>query len=221
MKKIISFFTCIFSILMFLNMCSKEKSVTDITYITKANKFITAQDIKKGIKKTTSSMQQVVMSHKKHNKTGLKCARCHHKKFNDARVKKCAYCHKGLQGTVLLHKTCIDCHEIKQKGPTSCYGCHPKSKKSYLSKEMRQQYKNTFTFNKAIHNKHTKWNISCKVCHHKDHDKDTQQKCAACHKGRSQMKIMHYFCKDCHKGNNRLRRKVGPITCSGCHLSKD
>ncbi len=202
----------------FLLYCSKEKSSTDISVISKVNTYITKKDVRRGIKRTTNSISHVTFSHKTHAKT--KCITCHHKFKNDARVKVCAYCHKGLHGAEVIHSQCIECHRKNKQGPQKCSGCHIEKNKEFLAKEIIAQYKQTFTYNQTIHNKHTKWGISCKKCHHRDHKDTKVQKCSACHKGRSQMKIMHYFCKDCHKGNNRLKKQVGPITCSKCHLKK-
>ena len=203
-----------------LMFCSKHKSSTDVTIITPVNKFVTKTDMAKGITKTTNSITHVEFSHKVHDRSDIKCIDCHHKKKNDARIKTCSFCHKGLQGTILLHDTCISCHAKKKEGPKDCNGCHLATHKDYISKEIRDEYKNTKTFDKQIHDKHIKWKIACKVCHHRDYNKDKQEKCSRCHTGRSQMKIMHIFCKDCHKGNNRLKKQVGPVACNKCHLPK-
>ncbi|MDA8431095.1 MAG: cytochrome c3 family protein [Geobacteraceae bacterium] len=44
----------------------------------------------------------------------------------------CSACHEGVPGKIAgfgkewAHKNCIDCHDIFEKGPATCDGCHPK-----------------------------------------------------------------------------------------------
>jgi ribosomal protein L37E len=51
--------------------------------------------------------------HKKHDKAEVSCIKCHHKFYNDDRVKICADCHEGTEENVLA--PCIACHTEKNK----------------------------------------------------------------------------------------------------------
>jgi hypothetical protein len=48
------------------------------------------------------------------------------------KVGLCSACHEGKPGKIAglgkewAHKTCIECHDIFEKGPTRCEGCHKK-----------------------------------------------------------------------------------------------
>ena len=68
----------------------------------------------------------VVFPHEVHDKAGVKCVDCHHKKYNDERNKTCASaeCHTGEAGLTTMHKLCVDCHLSVRKGPRQCDGCH-------------------------------------------------------------------------------------------------
>ncbi len=112
-----------------LSACSKgttevNPSPTDVVTITDINKFITDADLKAGIKRTNNYVSSVKMSHIAHEKAGVQCVTCHHKKGNDDRIKQCAYCHKGVKADDTMHGLCINCHVEKKKGPTQCQECH-------------------------------------------------------------------------------------------------
>lgn len=67
--------------------------------------------------------------HDIHDKAGIQCASCHHKKGNDERSKVCADCHQGEEGLTAMHKLCVDCHLSVKHGPRQCNGCHEILKK--------------------------------------------------------------------------------------------
>lgn len=49
---------------------------------------------------------------------------------------ECYHCHNTKIGKIdnwgkdTAHTICIACHELEDKGPTTCLQCHPKAKKS-------------------------------------------------------------------------------------------
>ncbi len=56
-------------------------------------------------------------SHLKHQKiTGDNCWECHDKKNGKI----------NNWGEATAHKVCIPCHDLHEKGPTACKGCHNK-----------------------------------------------------------------------------------------------
>ncbi len=103
---------------------SINPSPTDVYTISSINKFVTDVDLNAGIVKSRGLMNDVKISHLKHEKAGIDCFTCHHKKGNDDRIKVCAECHKGDQGEDTIHGLCIGCHAEKAKGPTMCQDCH-------------------------------------------------------------------------------------------------
>jgi len=96
----------------------------DIVTITDVNAFVTQDDLKNGITRTEDLATPVKMSHQKHERAGVQCIVCHHKKGNDDRIKQCAQCHRGEAGLDTMHAMCIGCHEEKQQGPQDCAQCH-------------------------------------------------------------------------------------------------
>jgi len=62
------------------------------------------------------------MSHEKHEE--VKCVVCHHKMYNDDRIKICAACHNEKGGEDIIHELCINCHDDKGEGPKECKDCH-------------------------------------------------------------------------------------------------
>ncbi|HSV96170.1 MAG TPA: cytochrome c3 family protein [Spirochaetota bacterium] len=103
---------------------SINPSPTDVYIINSVNKFVTDSDLKAGVVKTRDLVSDVKISHLKHQKAGVDCFTCHHKKGNDDRIKVCAQCHKGSRGEDEIHDFCIGCHAVKAKGPTMCQDCH-------------------------------------------------------------------------------------------------
>jgi hypothetical protein len=103
---------------------SVNPSPTDVVKITDINAFISKEDLAAGTVKTNGYVAPVMMPHQKHEDAGIQCTTCHHKFFNDDRIKQCAYCHKGKKGDETLHALCINCHLEKKKGPTMCQDCH-------------------------------------------------------------------------------------------------
>lgn len=103
---------------------SINPSPTDVYTISSVNKYITDADIKAGVVKSRGLMNDVKISHVIHEKAGVDCFICHHKKGNDDRIKVCAQCHKGTKGEDEIHDLCIGCHAERAKGPTMCQDCH-------------------------------------------------------------------------------------------------
>ncbi len=101
-----------------------NRSPSDVVTVTDINKFITDEDIKAGTVKTNNYVSAVKMSHWKHEREGVQCEICHHKKGNDDRIKQCAACHKGKAGDETMHNLCINCHVEKKEGPSMCQDCH-------------------------------------------------------------------------------------------------
>ena len=94
---------------------------TDQVTITKTTKYGKAKD---GVSPLKSKLGAVIMSHTTHKKQGIRCVTCHHKDFNDDRIKKCAVCHTGDDGYKTMHGLCVDCHIAKKNGPQKCKQCH-------------------------------------------------------------------------------------------------
>ena len=99
-------------------LCKQEPQLestknTDLVTISKINK--------------DAQLGAVTLPHVKHEKAGVKCVVCHHKKNNDDRIKICARCH-GEGADELMHNLCVNCHKEKKKGPTDCTACHREEK---------------------------------------------------------------------------------------------
>lgn len=132
MKRKSLLFLCFLAFTVFafgLAACNKgttsiNTSPTDVVTITDINSFITDADLKAGVQKTNNYVSPVKMSHLKHEKNGVGCFTCHHKKGNDDRIKECAKCHKGKAADNTMHNFCIKCHAEKKEGPTMCQDCH-------------------------------------------------------------------------------------------------
>lgn len=193
--------------------CIDEKKELDLVYVSKANVFITKDDVKEGIRKTLNTMPLVIFSHDKHEKKDMLCVDCHHKKNNDSRLKKCSSCHKGIQGTQSIHGFCITCHEKRKDGPKTCEDCHKEEKKQTVSEKIKKEYKSDGIYKDPFHPVHEKFKISCVECHHKEKITSAKmRKCSECHTGEPRVRIIHIFCKDCHDGT-----KKAPVACNGCH----
>lgn len=209
--RINAFFVLLLScIIIPLLACSNNQSGTDIVTITGVNTYFTDADAVRGMK-TLETTIPVKMSHRLHEKSDVACITCHHKTGNNERIKKCAYCHKGLEGAKLFHVFCIKCHKEKSEGPVRCNECHIEKKEQQEYKDIEKMYGNTFVFDKKNHRVHEDASVECNVCHHDAGKEKKKRKCVECHVGKSKMVIMHYFCKDCHK------KQRGPVTCQGCH----
>ncbi len=190
--------------------CSGDTGTNNTVTITGVNKYFTDQDAQWGTK-TLETTIHVKMPHESHEKSGVKCETCHHKIYNDERIKKCAYCHKGLAGTKLFHSFCVKCHTDKNTGPIRCNECHIDNYGEHVYNDIEKMYGNTFSFDKKNHKTHEDAAVKCNVCHHDAGDEAAKKKCDECHVGRSKMVILHYFCKDCHKKDG------GPVKCQECH----
>ncbi|MBP7737587.1 MAG: hypothetical protein KA369_16520 [Spirochaetes bacterium] len=200
----------VFAAILPLLACSGNQSGTDRVKITGVNAYYTEADVAKG-PKTLETTIRVTMSHGAHEKADMRCVACHHKHSNDERIKKCAYCHKGLEGAKLFHNFCVTCHREKKKGPVPCNECHIEKKGTSAYKDIEKMYGKTFVFDKKSHKAHEEAAVECNVCHHDAGKEKNKKKCSACHVGRSKMVILHYFCKDCHK------KQSGPVKCQECH----
>ncbi len=196
-----------------LSLVSCSDGRADLIAVTPENKYITANDLLAGVKKTSQTMTAVMFSHRGHETAGVACETCHHKSFNDERIKQCMFCHKGLQGTQKMHDFCIGCHAAKKSGPERCNGCHLPKKASEMRKALSTQFNMSGVYGKSYHPKHREAGVACATCHHRDSD-EKYRKCSFCHEGDSRMKVLHFFCGECHKKNNR-----GPRECNGCHTS--
>jgi len=195
--------------------CSKIERGTDVVKITGESEFLTAEDLRKGVKGTSNSISAVYLSHEVHEKGGVPCAGCHHKERNPSRIKKCAYCHKGARGVKHLHAFCIGCHRKKKSGPVPCEGCHIEDNELSMAEFVSLQFSARDLYDKKYHPLHENKGIKCVTCHHSDGDNPDRRnikKCSRCHRGTSKMKILHKFCKECHG-----RDKKGPMDCRGCH----
>jgi len=59
-----------------------------------------------------------------------------HWKHQKSLNQECYHCHNTKIGKIdhwgkeTAHKVCIACHELEDKGPTTCLQCHPKKQKS-------------------------------------------------------------------------------------------
>ncbi|HNW27771.1 MAG TPA: cytochrome c3 family protein [Spirochaetota bacterium] len=190
--------------------CSNTHSKTDLVTITGVNEYYTDADAAGG-RRTLETTIHVTMTHSSHEKANVPCVTCHHKFNNEERIKKCAYCHKGLNGARMFHTFCIKCHADKNKGPVRCNECHIEKKDTRVYKDIEKMYRKTFIFGKKSHKAHEDAAVECNLCHHDAGKEKNKKKCDACHVGRSRMVILHYFCKDCHK------KQGGPVRCQECH----
>ncbi len=192
-----------------LQGCSNDSNVTDIVTITGVNRYFTDADAGVGAK-TLETTARVKMHHSSHIESDVKCETCHHKSNNDERIKKCAYCHKGLAGAKMFHSFCIKCHTDMRKGPARCDECHME-KKQQVYNDIQNVFGKTFVFDQENHKAHEQAAVDCNTCHHDAGGEKEKKKCDTCHVGKSKMVILHYFCKDCHK------KEKGPVKCQDCH----
>jgi len=193
--------------------CSNDndQSATDIVTITGVNDYLTASEMTEGLK-TLETTIRVKMSHRVHDEAKVTCANCHHKSHNDERIKKCSYCHQGLEGAKHFHRFCIKCHTDTSSGPVRCNECHIEKEQKNTASDIEKIYGKTFVFDSKSHSIHQNARVDCNRCHHDSGTEQNKNKCEVCHVGKSKMVILHYFCKDCHK------RKKGPVKCRECHI---
>jgi hypothetical protein len=191
--------------------CNKDYSGTDLVKITGVNTFVTKEEAAQGVTKTLETTIRVTMHHGLHEKADVRCVTCHHKKGNDERIKKCSFCHKGMDGAKMFHSFCVKCHTGVKKGPVKCNECHIEKEEQQVYKDIEKIYARTFTFDRSQHKIHEEAAVECNTCHHDAGTEKTKKKCTECHVGKSKMVILHYFCKDCHK------KQGGPVKCQECH----
>ncbi len=191
--------------------CAKERSVTDLVFVTKPDEYLTAADIKDGARKTGTIAGRVSLSHEIHESKGIACAACHHKKDNDERVKTCAWCHKGVSGRKVLHAQCIQCHE-KDGGPIKCDECHLQGSVSGISGSDGETGVGKAVFDKKNHQSHKEAGIECDGCHHAAFNSKKIKECRMCHAGMIGTKLFHTSCLKCHRDMG-----AGPLKCVECH----
>ncbi|MCP4132828.1 MAG: hypothetical protein GY754_17820 [bacterium] len=205
-----------FCLILFISCKSNKTSTdTDKVKISDVNSAITQEDIEAGVKKTGSGAKSVTMPHQIHEKGGVACITCHHKDFNDERIKQCSPCHKGKDGSEMYHALCIDCHKKKGAGPVSCDGCHSPNAEKNVHANTKERYNSKNMYNKEFHPVHEGAGLECKTCHHDikgDVDKTKVKNCSVCHSGKTNKDIMHQFCIKCHKDYGS-----GPVKCKECH----
>ena len=145
-------------------VCSDNVNTVDTVTITGVNEFYTEADAAGGVK-TLETTIRVKMPHSSHEKSGISCETCHHKKGNDERIKKCAYCHKGLAGAKMFHTSCVKCHTEMNKGPVRCNECHIEKQEKQVYKDIEIMYGKTFVFDDKSHKTHENAKIDCSQCH--------------------------------------------------------
>lgn len=65
-------------------------------------------------------------------KMGKKTLDFTHQKHQQLTNNQCWECHDETKGKIAnwgettAHKLCIPCHDLNEKGPVKCKGCHPK-----------------------------------------------------------------------------------------------
>lgn len=63
-------------------------------------------------------------------KMGDKTLNFQHKKHQDSTNNECFHCHKPQEWKIkkwdkeVAHQICISCHDLNDKGPVECKGCH-------------------------------------------------------------------------------------------------
>ena len=211
--KIKIFFSLIFSqkillLLVFLpficnaqfNVFFKDTISSDTVIVSSVDSFVKAGDT--GINcRVGFSIGTVKMSHFAHDKKGISCIVCHHKKNNDERIKQCAYCHKGVGGMETLHNKCGQCHKTRAMD-MSCIRCHGAGVK-FLDAELSKI--------KFSHINHYSRKKDCNFCH-TEPQKQTWLKggnyppmktCLTCHNN----KKASGNCSVCHNDVNTLKPK--------------
>ncbi len=151
----------------------------------------------------------------------------------------------GMDQEKFYHTNCIGCHKNREKagkssGPTTvfCGKCHGTKYKNSSDFE-------PFEMGKSLHMRHI-FNIdkaspifSCKLCHHSYdaklgqavYKKGQEGSCRYCHKQTETVQhgdkvislsdASHLICISCHRQRISQKATHGPITCSGCHGSKE
>ncbi|WP_457553487.1 sulfate respiration complex hexadecaheme cytochrome HmcA [Desulfobacula sp.] len=191
-----------------------------------------------------NEMEPVGFLHDLHTKAlDGKCATCHIEKNNIFVFKFKRTDEKASMD--LYHDNCIACHLEKKAskekaGPVTadCRSCHVTgtSKKSSWEK---------INFNRSLHFRHessgqikgqdTLNKENCSACHHQYNEKTNEifyvkgqeESCAYCHKPLKQDNIRpigqasHDACVKCHQTLETKDIDAGPVTCNGCHDTKE
>lgn len=212
MKSLFRYTSFTITLIFILSCGEKNNHQDDFIPVHDLNLHVEKSDLKRGIKKTGSSMPPVYFSHNIHEKQQVKCIQCHHKKGNPERVKRCAWCHRGQKESELIHTLCITCHK-KKEAPVLCSGCHKAKKERLPHSEITDTFKGTFSFDDKEHAFHKNAGYDCRACHHEKSEKP--HKCADCHDAATKVRVYHIFCRDCHR---KVRR--GPVKCKECHKIK-
>lgn len=155
---------------------------TDTVRMCPVDSFVSAKDTGAAAKKIGWRLGVVSMSHLKHERAGISCVFCHHKKNNDERIKQCSRCHKGVAGMENLHNKCGQCHMMR-KQDMGCAKCHGETGAKPQAELMR------FKFSHAKHYPRKK---ECNFCHEEPLKTAWMQKdnypamktCLSCHDNR-------------------------------------
>ncbi|HUI93856.1 MAG TPA: cytochrome c3 family protein [Chitinivibrionales bacterium] len=214
-----------------LNVFFPDTIKTDTVTITPADSFVTAADT--GINHRAGwELGPVGMPHRVHEKWGVTCITCHHRKNNDERIKQCAHCHKGIAGMENLHNKCGQCHLYRAMDMT-CSKCH-----SVPQKTMGGQLKKI----KFSHVKHYARQKDCKFCHGEPprqawlsgnnypamktcltchDDRKSSGQCAVCHNDVAQLKPASHDYRWVGRYGHGLEANYNKQECLQCHAKRE
>jgi len=209
------------------------------------NKRVDRINIQPGIGSTKNEMPEVSFLHDLHTQAVEgKCTACHVEKQGGGLVFK--FKRTDEQGSMdFYHDNCIACHVDKKAanekaGPVSseCRTCH-------VSEKSKESSWEKINFDKSLHFIHERSDSitgqdplikdNCSTCHHKYDEKTNEtfyikgeeESCAYCHKSTKQAGIRpvreasHDACVKCHQTLKIKNIVAGPITCKGCHDTKE
>jgi hypothetical protein len=185
-----------------LNVFFPDTISTDTVIIVSADSFVTGKDTGLSAVKVGWTPGPVAQSHRIHEKMGLSCVTCHHKHNNDARIKQCTQCHKGIAGMENLHNKCGQCHLYRARD-MSCSSCHKTPEKGAIQADL-------FKF-KFSHVKHYALKKDCRFCHAeplraqwlKKDNYPAMKTCLSCHDNRKSSGQ----CSVCHNDVAQIKPK--------------
>lgn len=134
----------------------------------------------------------------------------------------------------VYHENCIGCHTSMadkglESGPVICGECH----RAYGAAPSDRK---PAGMDNSLHYRHTKAaQNKCEICHHAYDEKakklfyakGQEGTCRYCHKDKTEenrvsMPIAsHLSCVECHRLGKEKKAESGPVTCAGCHDSKE
>ena len=134
----------------------------------------------------------------------------------------------------IYHGNCIGCHTgMAEKGlefgPIVCGECHKDS-------EAYRSARKPSGMDASLHSRHTKASQNkCETCHHAYDEKakklfyakGQEGTCRYCHQAQtienriSMPLASHQSCVECHRLGKEKKLESGPVTCAGCHDSKE